>query len=359
MLESIIKEFEINAEAVTITPVHLGLINNTWKVETGAEAYILQKINHKVFKNPRDVADNISMIADYLQNNHPDYVFTTPLKISSGQPILETSDGNYFRMFPFIKNSQTKTIVEEAAQGFEAARQFGKFTAVLKGFDVTQLKTTIPSFHDLGLRYRQFLEALQNGNPERIKESGELILQLKGWSGIKEEYEKIKLDNRFKLRVTHHDTKISNVLFDDNNKGICVIDLDTVMPGYFISDVGDMIRTYLSPVSEEEQDMNKIVIRKEIYEAIVDGYMSEMKDELTDTEKEHFFYAGCFMTYMQALRFVTDYLNNDVYYGATYPRHNLIRAKNQAVLLENLIRLNENQTDRYYKYSPASEPISR
>jgi Ser/Thr protein kinase RdoA (MazF antagonist) len=151
-------------------------------------------------------------------------------------------------------------------------------------------------------------------------------------------YERIKTMPQFKLRVTHHDTKISNVLYDKNDKSICVIDLDTVMPGYFISDIGDMMRTYLSPVSEEEQDLAKVCIRDDFYKAIVDGYYGQMKGELTEAEKGFFFYAGTFMIYMQALRFLTDHINNDIYYGARYEGHNLIRAKNQIALLEELLK---------------------
>ncbi len=199
------------------------------------------------------------------------------------------------------------------------------------------MKTTLPQFHDLSLRYEQFLEALTHGNKERIIESDELIKILIENAHIAKEYENIKINPEFKFRVTHHDTKISNVLFDGDDKGLCVIDLDTIMSGYFINDVGDMMRTYLSPVSEEETDFSKIEVRDAFYKAIVKGYFDEMKDELTDTEKQYFFYAGQFMIYMQALRFLTDYLNNDVYYGAKYPKHNFNRAKNQIVLLQKLV----------------------
>ena len=161
--------------------------------------------------------------------------------------------------------------------------------------------------------------------------------ELLSYSEIVTEYENIIVNSNFKKRVTHHDTKISNVLFDDAGRGLCVIDLDTVMPGYFISDVGDMMRTYLSPVSEEEKDFNKIEIREDFYKAIVNGYYSEMKDVLTKTEKHYFFYAGTFMIYMQAIRFLKDYLNDDIYYGSKYPGHNLVRAGNQAILLKRLI----------------------
>ena len=140
------------------------------------------------------------------------------------------------------------------------------------------------------------------------------------------------------MRVTHDDTKISNVLFNEDGKGICVIDLDTVMPGYFISDVGDMMRTYLSPVSEEEKDFDKIDVREDYFKAIAQGYLAEMADELSSAELKHFVYSGLFLTYMQALRFLTDYFNNDTYYGSSYEGHNYVRAKNQVILLQRLLQ---------------------
>jgi Ser/Thr protein kinase RdoA (MazF antagonist) len=150
------------------------------------------------------------------------------------------------------------------------------------------------------------------------------------------EYERLMHSESFKIRVTHHDTKISNVLFDAGDNSVCVIDLDTVMPGHFISDVGDMLRTYLSPYGEEEQDFSKIQIRDDYFDAIVRGYLGEMNTELTDAEKNAFVFAGKFLIYMQAVRFLTDYLNNDVYYGVRYEGHNLVRAQNQAELLQRL-----------------------
>ena len=131
------------------------------------------------------------------------------------------------------------------------------------------------------------------------------------------------------------------MLFNSKNKGLCVIDLDTVMPGYFISDIGDMMRTYLSPAGEEETDFNKVQVREEYFEAIVNGYLSEMQDELSMVEKEYFIYAGKFMIYMQALRFLTDYLNNDIYYSAKYDLHNLNRTINQLTLLDKLVEKEE------------------
>ena len=224
-------------------------------------------------------------------------------------------------------------IVTDATIAFEAAKQFGKFTKILSGFNTNELYETIPHFHDLNLRYKQFLQAIKHGNKERINQSEKIIAIIAKTYKYYKCYDEILQNPSFKKRVTHHDTKISNVLFDENNKGIAVIDLDTVMPGYFISDVGDMLRTYLSPVSEEEINFDLIEVRDEYFKAIAEGYLNEMKHELLPEEINAFVYAGKFMIYMQALRFITDYLNNDIYYGAKYPLHNFNRAQNQLRLL--------------------------
>jgi Ser/Thr protein kinase RdoA (MazF antagonist) len=247
------------------------------------------------------------------------------------------NEEGYFRLFPFVDNSHTIDVVEHTQQAYEAARQFGFFTRTLSLFNAKDLKITLPDFHNLSLRYQQFEQALQHGNADRITAAKEQIALLKAHRHIADTFEQIKNDPDFKIRVTHHDTKISNVLFDTADKGICVIDLDTVMPGYFISDVGDMMRTYLSPVSEEETDYNKINVRKEFLEALIQGYSNAMQDDLTAKEKTAFIYAGKFMIYMQALRFLTDHLNNDRYYGARYEGHNLNRTVNQLVLLQKLM----------------------
>jgi Ser/Thr protein kinase RdoA (MazF antagonist) len=336
MINMVLEAFSIKDDPMTITPIYQGLINSTWKVEAPNHAYIVQKVNAYVFKQPEDIAYNLQAIADYLELKHADYLFTSPVKAPDGNAMIKLDENEYYRVFPFIKNSHSIDIVTTAEEAYEAARQFAGFTAKLADFDANQLRITIPSFHDLTLRYQQFEEALKNGSAARISEAEATIQSLKEFSYIADEYEKIKKNADFKIRVTHHDTKISNVLFDHEGKGLCVIDLDTVMPGYFISDLGDMMRTYLSPVSEEEKDYAKIEIREKVYEAIIDGYLSEMSGELTPTEKEYIPYAGKFMIYMQSLRFITDYLNNDAYYGAAYPGHNFIRGKNQLSLLQRL-----------------------
>jgi len=251
-MRNILKQFGFDENNCIIKPFGSGLINSTWQVEAGNEKYILQRINDNIFKVPEDIDFNIGMIGDYLKERFPGYLFTTPCNTTDGKGLVKTGEG-YFRMFPFIEGSHTINVVENTAQAYEAAKQFGRFTKLLSGFDASRLKITLPDFHNLTLRYHQFENALQTGNKERIGQSSELISFTKQHKNIVDEFESCKI--KLKIRCTHHDTKISNVLFDENDKGLCVIDLDTVMPGYFISDVGDMIRTYLSAVSEEEKDL--------------------------------------------------------------------------------------------------------
>jgi Ser/Thr protein kinase RdoA (MazF antagonist) len=336
MVENVLKVYGIDPRKSEIVSLTSGLINNTWKVSFGGKEFILQRINDQVFRKPLEVAANIRMIDAYLTEHSPGYLFVSPVRNLQGDDIYFQEEAGYFRIFPFIKGSHTINAVSSPNQAFQAALQFGKFTRLLAGFEARLLHITIPDFHNLTLRYRQFETALKNGDQRRIKQSADLISSIQNQAGILESYEKLRLNNSIKHRVTHHDTKISNVLFDDQGDGLCVIDLDTVMPGYFISDVGDMMRTYLSPANEEEKDFSKIEVREEFFKAIINGYLSSMGDELTADEQSLILYSGSFLIYMQAIRFLTDHLNRDIYYGARYEDHNLVRAGNQLVLLKRL-----------------------
>ncbi len=337
MLQPVFNAFGLTENINAAVPFGSGLINHTWKLTDKGNVYILQQINHQVFKDPQAIAYNVAHIANYLQQHCPNYLFVVLIKNIHKEDLFFDAANGYFRLSPFIENSHTIDVVEEPQLACEAANQFGKFTQLLSGFDVGKLKITLPDFHNLSLRYRQFEQALIYGNADRIKQSEQLIQVIVANKSIVDVFENIKSNPYFKLRVTHHDTKISNVLFDENNKGLCVIDLDTVMPGYFISDVGDMMRTYLSPVSEEEKDFSKIEIRDDYFTAIAEGYLGQLLYELSEEEKKHFVYAGKFMIYMQAMRFLTDYINDDVYYGSKYKGHNFVRAGNQLTLLQKLM----------------------
>jgi Ser/Thr protein kinase RdoA (MazF antagonist) len=341
MIESILTYYSFPIGNFKAEVISNGLINTTWKITTAHSAYILQQLNISVFTEPLKVAGNIELLSMHAQK-FPNYTFVHPLRTIHGDTCFSPNGLDYYRMFPFIPGSSTINRVSTPDQAYEASRQFGAFTMTFSNIDVTRLNVTIPGFHDLQWRHEQFLNAIKNGNADRIRQSDDLIKRLNAHTDIWHTYRKIISDPHFRKRVTHHDTKISNVLFDQNEKGICVIDLDTVMPGYYISDVGDMMRTYLSPTTEEEGDFEKIGIRTDVFEAIVQGYLEQMQTVLTQEEKIAFGYSGSFLTYMQALRFMTDYLNNDVYYGSRYPGHNYVRAENQLVLLE---RLEERRND--------------
>jgi Ser/Thr protein kinase RdoA (MazF antagonist) len=336
MISELLHHFALDTKEPAVEAFGSGLINNTWLVKTQNKRYILQRINENVFKRPQAIDDNISAIDLYLKKKFAGYTFTSPVLSTKGKSLVKTNNGS-FRLFEFIEGSHSYTVIENPELAYEAAKQFGKFTKLLAGFDINQLKITLPDFHNLTLRHTQFTNAIKNASSERLTKAKKIIDALHGYYDIVETFEAIKINSSFIKRVTHHDTKISNVLFDKNNKGICIIDLDTVMPGYFISDVGDMMRTYLSPAGEEETDFSKIEVRESYFDGIVHGYLDEMHNELTPDEKRYFVYAGKFMIYMQALRFISDYLNNDIYYGANYELHNFNRAENQLILLNILV----------------------
>ncbi|MBL0741198.1 phosphotransferase enzyme family protein [Chryseolinea lacunae] len=345
MIASILQSYGLDSSACVVDPLVSGLINKTWKVSCGPKHYILQRINHFVFKNPFEVANNISMVDQYLHEHHPDYLFVAPVKTLKNEDMVHDKEEGYFRMFPFINGSHTIDVVSSPDQAFEASFQFGKFARLLSDFDAEKLHDTIPDFHNLTLRYYQFDDAARYGNPERIKRAAAIIADSRKHLHIVEKFEALRLNGTVKRRVMHHDTKISNVLFDAQGKGLCIIDLDTVMPGFFISDMGDMMRTYLSPASEEEKDFDKIEVRDEFFRAIVHGYVSSMGDALTDEEQNLILYSGLFLIYMQAIRFLADYCNNDAYYGARYEDHNFVRASNQLILLNRL----EEKSDVFQK----------
>ena len=337
MLERVYSAFGITGKPEDAILFGSGLINHTWKVHNRDQNFVLQRINDQVFRTPDAIASNISKVGKFLAEKQPDYLFVRPEPTLDGAEHYVDPEHGYFRLTPFVEGSHTIDVVSNTGQAFEAARQFGLFTSHLRDFPVDQLQITLPDFHNLPLRYTQFEQALLNGNAERIRQSAKLIGKARASASVTEEFLRLRSGAALRVRPTHHDTKISNVLFSGDDKGLCVIDLDTLMPGYFISDLGDMMRTYLSPASEEVTDLHLLGIRDDYFTAIMEGYLGQLRDQLSPEERDGLVYAGKFMIYMQALRFLTDHLNNDVYYGARYPDHNLNRAANQFELLDRLM----------------------
>ncbi len=291
-----------------------------------AEDYILQQINGNVFKSPGDIAENSLLLQAHIKKTQADYLFVAPIPTVSGQFLVNSASGEVFRLFPFVKGSQTINYVGLEKEAFEAAKQFGKFTRLLKGVEIAKLKYTLTDFHNLELRFEQFEIAAQGASPERLEQASNEIKEVHKHDHILQTYQRLISHNEIPLRTIHHDAKISNILFDDRQNGLCVIDLDTVMPGYYLSDVGDMMRTYLSLVNEEEADLSKIHIREHIFNAIYKGYYVRNRMFYQKLEKRYFIYSGELMIHMQAIRFLTDFLNNDIYYE-TKCQNNLTKGK--------------------------------
>lgn len=334
----VLKAYGFTKENTTITQIGTGLINRTYLLSPLAEEqkYILQQINTSVFKSPWAIAGNLKAISDYLAQHHPDYLFIKPIPTIEGIEMAHINQ-EFWRLLPFVPHTVSLDVLTDPKQAFEAAKQFGKLSRLLNNFDTQTLEPTIPGFHDLGLRYNQFKQVLSEA-PEALKEQAEIQIEdALNHKYILDYYTSYSQRDDFPDRVMHHDTKISNVLLDEETfKGVCVIDLDTIMPGKFISDLGDMMRTYLCAFSENETDLTRIKIRLPYFEAMIKGYLSEMKAILTATEKELILFSGRYIIYMQALRFLTDFLNGDIYYSINYPIQNLDRAKNQFKLLSEL-----------------------
>lgn len=309
-MEDILSKWIDPSDIDGVQELHAGLINDTWIVKTKkSEQFILQRVNTTVFTTPESIDANYQCLLSYLctaykQCNPTDVIIPRLIPTISGSTLL-LHLSNCYRMTEYITNSSTISNVESSAQAFEAAKQFGRFARIFAPLPVENLHIT------------------------------ELIARILAHGNIVETYQRLIPD--LTIRTTHHDTKISNVLFHASTRqALCVIDLDTVMPGYFLSDLGDMFRSQLSPVDENCPDLDQIVIRMDIFRAILEGYLSQMHTVLSPTEisQDTVYFAGLYMIYMQTLRFAADFFRGDVYYKISYATHNLVRCTNQLTLLD-------------------------
>lgn len=333
----IISAFGLPDDPASVSPIGTGHIHQTFKV-SGKPGFIVQRVNKNVFRQPEVIDINLRRAASHLSLHYPEYPFLRCLPASGGATQVFDSNGHPWRVFPYIGNTFTIDQVATRRQAFDAAAEFARLCHHLDGAEVSQFKETIPRFHDLSLRYQQFEEAIPSATPERINQAEQCIRMAREARTLVDDYVRNTGNGAWKLRVTHNDTKINNVLFDKTTgKTVYAIDLDTLMPGYFIYDVGDMIRTFVPPVSEEERDLSLLGFRKEIYDAVVAGYRSEMNAVMTAEELAYIPWSGKMMTYIMALRFLADYLRGDTYYHITYPDQNLVRARNQFRWLEILM----------------------
>jgi Ser/Thr protein kinase RdoA (MazF antagonist) len=340
-ISNILQRFPVVPLSYAIDRIGTGYIHYTYRI-SAQQSFILQRVNKNVFKQPEMIDANLSHASEFLKTNFPDFLFLTPLKADDGKTMVYDAEGFPWRLFPFIEHTFTIDKVSTPDQAFSAAKEFARLSKNLDSVNTSLFKPTIDRFHDLGWRYEQFQSAFGKGSSERKKIAGDIIGQAQDFQVLVQEYEELIKSGKLKPRITHNDTKINNILFDEKtSKAVCAIDLDTLMPGYFIYDLGDMIRTFVSPVDEDEKDVSKIVVRQDIYDAVVKGYLSEMDSVLSPDEKTAIRFSGLMMTYIMALRFLADYLNGDTYYQIRYPDHNLVRATNQFTLLTCLDALPE------------------
>ncbi|MBL7709930.1 MAG: aminoglycoside phosphotransferase family protein [Chitinophagaceae bacterium] len=333
----------------TAEPITTGLINQSWKItcqQTG-ELFLLQEINRTVFPEPGLLQHNYELLWKHIRETTLSFTIPAPKYFAGDTAFFIDSNNKYWRVFEFVQGSVTLDTIDNPEQAKTVAATFAAFTAGFANFDATQLHPTIHRFHDLSFRFDQFKESLHSQYYERLHKSSVLIEELKKRERYSSFYDIISDSGEFPLRVMHHDAKISNILFDSSGKVICPVDLDTSMPGYFFSDLGDMIRSMVANQYEMDKEVDKLYIRKEFYEAILGGYLSVLANQLTEAEKKYIHFAGLAMICMQALRFLTDYLNGDSYYRIDYPEQNYDRAKNQLTLLQRL----EEFLEKQYEFS--------
>lgn len=334
----ILLQFDIPDAAYTCVPTGSGYINNTYKV-SGPQTYILQRVNKNIFTRPDIIARNLRLASDYLRTHYPDYRFLSSIRSKSGQEMWEDEAGFPWRLFPYIEHSITIDEVRTEKEAFEAAAGFGRLSRLLWDCPMDGFAPTLERFHDLTWRFEQFQTALQHTADDRRTRAADAIAACLRYAYLVQDYQEAIASGILTPHLQHNDTKINNILFDAHTREVlCVIDLDTLMPGYFIYDFGDMVRTFVSPVNEEERDLDKVIFRDHIYAALREGYLREMGDKLTREAQALLPFASMMMTYIMALRMLADFLNGNIYYQIRYEEQNLVRARNQMKLMDEIRR---------------------
>jgi len=350
-VEAVARHFQIPGNLFCASPYGSGHINDTYCVvsdKAGALVRspvrsIVQRINGNIFKNPVALMENIQWVTSHLSaqldgESDRDRRVLTLIPARDGFPFHVDADGSYWRAYRFIEGARTYDAVESAEQAFQAAKAFGRFQKLLVDLPLPRLHDTIPDFHNTPKRFAALLEAVNSDVAGRVAQAEPEIV----FAMARQSIASVLLDARLPERVTHNDTKFNNVMLDDaTGEGICVIDLDTVMPGLALYDFGDMVRTATSPAKEDEQDLAKVAMQFPMFEALVRGYLSEAGNFLTETERQYLAFSSKLITFEQGLRFLTDYLAGDPYYKVHREGHNLDRCRTQFKLVESIERQEE------------------
>lgn len=353
-LLQLVSHFDVQGTVKSVKPLGNGLINDTYKVtmnEEDAPAYVLQRINNAIFKDVELLQSNIEAVTAHLRKKLEEKQVADIdrrvlhfIKAETGKTYWREADDTYWRMMRFIPNAFTYETVNEK-YSHAAGLAFGEFEAALVDLP-QQLGETIPDFHNMELRARQLKEAVQNNPVKRLSVVESMVEELNRNMEEMCKAEQLHRDGKLPKRICHCDTKVNNMMFDADGNILCVIDLDTVMPSYVFSDYGDFLRTDANFTAEDDPNLANVGFNMDIFKAFTKGYLTSAGAFLTPIEREHLPFAAKLFPFMQCVRFLTDYINGDVYYKIKYPEHNLDRAKNQLALF-NSVCLHEEEMKNF------------
>ncbi len=347
-IENVYNQFSLKGEIASIVPITIGHINDTYRLINKFEVepdYLLQRVNSHVFRDVIPMMENIENVISYIQQQMRSsslgklegFESLELIKTGTGSNLVVDMGGEYWRTFVFKKNLTSYEKPNDANMVYECANTFGHFLYLLNQYPTDKLNDTIPNFHNLPIRLTKLQQVLNNVEGKRKEKARNEIAFIWRESDRLCEIQNYGDKGNFKHRVTHNDTKLNNVLFDVKRKGRCVVDLDTVMPGYVHFDFGDGIRTTISAASEDEQDVDKIHINLDLFEAFAAGYLEKTRDILNRNELKFLGLSGVLMAFMMGVRFLTDYLEGDVYYKVDFQEQNFYRARCQLTLAKRLL----------------------
>lgn len=352
MYLQILEKFNLADEAMEVVPFGNGHINDTFKIigkDTEAR-FILQRINHHIFNHVDILQNNIRIVTSHIRKklegkgeNDIDRKVLTFLSTDEGQNYYFDGE-NYWRVCLMIPRSRSFEKITPALS-YQAGKAFGDFQSMLSDIPEGTLKETIPNFHNMEFRLTQFREAVNNDPAHRLKEVQNLVNEIESRAESMCVQEQMYRSGELKKRINHCDTKVNNILFDEEGNVLCVIDLDTVMPGFVLSDFGDFIRTGANTGLEDDENLDRVGVDMDIFRAYAKGYLETARSFLTPLEVSLLPYGARLLTYMQTVRFLTDYIHGDVYYKIHKPCHNLIRTKAQFKLLQSLEAAQEEMDD--------------
>ncbi len=341
-MTNIVQHFQTTNETGEIRPLKIGHINDSFIVESkikGGESYFLQKINHHIFRNVVGLQDNIRLVTDHLRvklaaagESDIERKVLRLVPTKTGEWFYQDAEGSYWRMYVNIENTHSYDVIT-AELAYKAGEAFGNFQCMLSDISHDQLIETIPNFHNMEFRLEQFREAVRNNAVGRVTDTQWMIDEIEKRAYEMCAPERLYREGKLPKRINHCDTKVNNLLFDKKDEPICIVDMDTVMPGFVMSDFGDFMRTAGNTGKEDDIDLNNVSFNMAIFKSYTKGYLESAKAFLTPIEIELLPFGARLLTYMQLTRFLADYLNGDTYYKINNPLHNLQRSKAQFKLL--------------------------